>query len=173
MDVDDGVGEVTVEFLGLLLGKGTSSNYCFEFVSLGRELPCPLEYAPSKAWSMLTASLALVSKYGISPFDWQNVKARFEDIILLFSSTSILFPSTTCHWLISPLGPIPHSFPGTHKWEAFRVSRASLDEELVPPAIQCLKALRVIDVVDQNAAVSSSVECDAKRLKPFLSGSVP
>ncbi len=50
---------------------------------------------PSKACSTFTASLALVSKYGIPPFDWQNVIAFFEEIILLFSSTSILLPSTT------------------------------------------------------------------------------
>ena len=50
---------------------------------------------PSKACSTFKASLALVSKYGIPPFDWQKVMALFDDIILLFSSTSILFPSTT------------------------------------------------------------------------------
>ena len=57
-------------------------------------LPVPI-CLPSKACSTLTASLALVSKYGIPPFDWQKVMALFDDIILLFSSTSILLPSTT------------------------------------------------------------------------------
>lgn len=50
---------------------------------------------PSKACSTLIASLALVSKYGMPPFDWQKVMALFDDIILLFSSTSILLPNTT------------------------------------------------------------------------------
>jgi hypothetical protein len=30
------------------------------------------------------------------PFDWQKVIARFDEIIRLFSSTSILLPKTTC-----------------------------------------------------------------------------
>jgi hypothetical protein len=42
---------------------------------LGRE-----DIPPSKACSTLMASFALVSKYGIPPFDWQNVMARFEEI---------------------------------------------------------------------------------------------
>jgi hypothetical protein len=59
------------------------------------------------------ASFALVSKYGIPPFDWQKVMARLDEIyrpcqqpcysvnastltILLLSSTSILLPMTTC-----------------------------------------------------------------------------
>ncbi len=50
---------------------------------------------PSKACSTFTASLALVSKYGMPPFDWQKVMALFDEIILLFSSTSILLPRTT------------------------------------------------------------------------------
>lgn len=52
--------------------------------------------SPSKACSTLMASLALVSKYGTPPFDWQNVIARFVEITRLLSSTSILFPRTTC-----------------------------------------------------------------------------
>ena len=59
---------------------------------------------PSNACSTFTASFALVSKYGIPPFDWQNVIARFEDIMRLLSSTSILLPRTTCMSLISYLG---------------------------------------------------------------------
>ena len=61
---------------------------------------CPLSVydealVPSNACSTLTASFALVSKYGIPPFDWQNAIALFDDIMRLFSSTSILLPSTT------------------------------------------------------------------------------
>lgn len=48
--------------------------------------------------------------------------------------------------------------PGTHKGKAFRVTRTSLDQELIPPAVECLKTLRVVHVVDQNAAVGSSIE---------------
>lgn len=32
------------------------------------------------------ASLALVSKYGIPPFDWQNVIARLDEICTLHES---------------------------------------------------------------------------------------
>jgi hypothetical protein len=35
---------------------------------------------PSNACSTFMASLALVSKYGIPPLDWQNAWARFEGI---------------------------------------------------------------------------------------------
>ena len=59
-------------------------------------LNCWIMNSPSKACSTFKASLALVSKYGMLPFDWQKVMARFEEIIRLFSSTSILLPITTC-----------------------------------------------------------------------------
>lgn len=101
---------------------------------------------PSNACSTLSASLALVSKYGRFPLDWQNVMARFDDIILLFSSTSILLPITTCDVR-------QHSTPGpaysgyTHKWKALRVSGASLDKELVSPAVEGFETLGVVDVV--------------------------
>jgi len=38
---------------------------------------------PSKACSTLIASLALVSKYGMLPFDWQKVEALLEEIWIL------------------------------------------------------------------------------------------
>jgi hypothetical protein len=40
---------------------------------------------PSNACSTLIASFALVSKYGIPPFDWQKVMARLEEILNLIS----------------------------------------------------------------------------------------
>lgn len=40
-------------------------------------------YGLSKACSTFMASFALVSKYGIPPFDWQNAMARFEEIWVL------------------------------------------------------------------------------------------
>lgn len=49
----------------------------------------------------------------------------------------------------------------TYKGKAFRISRARLDEKFISPAIQGFKALGIIHIVDQNAAISSSVERDA------------
>lgn len=54
-------------------------------------------------------------------------------------------------------------------------------DELVLPRFQVLEALplgivrylRVGDVVDQHAAVSTPIECSTKTLKPFLTGSIP
>lgn len=94
---------------------------------------------PSKACSTLMASLALVSKYGMFPLDWQYVEARFDEIIRLLSSMSTLFPNTTCahvsnvRWL--------YEYYITHKWEAFRVSWTGLNKEFVPPAIESLETL--------------------------------
>lgn len=114
-------------------------------------------HIPSKACSTFTASLALVSKYGIPPFDWQKVIARFEEIMRLFSSTSILFPSTTLNDISPRLLLRSNS---THKRKVLRVSRASLYQELVSPAIQGIEALRIIDIVHEYAAVGSSIECN-------------
>ncbi len=79
---------------------------------------------PSKACSTFTASFALVSKYGIPPFDWQNVIALLEETILLFSSTSILLPSTTLKVLLALLVALHEGCP--HKREILRISRARL-----------------------------------------------
>lgn len=57
--------------------------------------------------------------------------------------------------------------------EVLRVTRACLDQELVPPAVQSLKGVWRCDVVDQHAAVGAPVERHAQRLKTLLSGCVP
>ena len=128
------------------------------------------EHLPSKACSTFTASLALVSKYGIPPFDWQKVIARFEEIMRLFSSTSILFPRTTLNYISPRLLLRSNS---THKRKVFRISWASLYQELVSPAIQGIEALRIIDIVHEYAAVGSSIERDTQRLESFLTCCVP
>lgn len=75
---------------------------------------------------------------------------------LLFSSTSILLPSTTYYISAQLLQILEVQF--AHKREAVGVSWGSLDQELVSPAIKGIEALRVVDIVDQNAAVCASVE---------------
>ena len=74
-----------------------------------------------------------------------------------------------------------HSFALLHvdlvanhdKWEALRVHRAGLHQELVPPAVQCVEALGVVDVVDEHAAVGATVEGHAQRLEALLSSGIP
>jgi hypothetical protein len=48
-----------------------------------------------------------------------------------------------------------------------------LDEELVPPAVERLKALGRVDVVNEHAAVGPAVKGDAERLEALLAGRVP
>ena len=49
----------------------------------------------------------------------------------------------------------------TDKWEVIWVPRRRLDQELVPPTVERVEALGVIDVVYEDAAVGSPVEGDA------------
>lgn len=108
---------------------------------------------PSNACSTLTASLALVSKYGMLPLDWQKVMARFDEIIRLFSSTSILLPMTTytgrisigCHWSddssLAQVRALRNTQIWTHKGKAFGVTRARLNQKLISPAVERLETL--------------------------------
>ena len=49
----------------------------------------------------------------------------------------------------------------THEWEAVRISGRCLNQELVPPAIKRIETLRIVDIVDQHAAVGTSVESNS------------
>lgn len=89
----------------------------------------------------------------------------------LLSSTSILLPKTTCSESARP--SIPPRRRSTHKGKVERIPRRSLDQKLVPPAIQGLKALGVVDIVYQNAAVGTSIKGHAQGLESFLSGGIP
>lgn len=51
--------------------------------------------------------------------------------------------------------------------------RRCLDEELVPPRVERLEGLGRVDVVNEDAAVSAAVECDAERLEALLAGGIP
>jgi hypothetical protein len=48
----------------------------------------------------------------------------------------------------------------THKWEALRVTGARLDEEFIPPTVQSFEALWIVNIVNQNTAVGSTVKCN-------------
>jgi hypothetical protein len=49
-------------------------------------------------------------------------------------------------------------YPATYKWEALRVHWAGLNQKLVAPAVQGIETLRVVDIVDEHAAVGASVK---------------
>lgn len=61
----------------------------------------------------------------------------------------------------------------TYEWKVFRISWAGLYQEFVPPAVQGIEALRVVNVVDKHTTVSAPVESDAERLKSLLTGCIP
>ena len=147
-------------------------NDCFIVSDCLATLKAPLlDTVPSKACSTPTASFALVSKYGIPPLDLQNAVARLGVTILLVSPTSILLPRTT--FVIREQGPSIPSQEHTYKREIVGISRAGLNKEFVPPAIQSIKALRIVHVVDQHTTVGASIKGYAQGLEPFLAGCVP
>ena len=63
--------------------------------------------------------------------------------------------------------------PENNEGEVLRVVWACLNEELVPPAVECLKGLGAVDVVDEYAAVRATVEGNTQRLEPLLACRIP
>jgi len=55
----------------------------------------------------------------------------------------------------------------------FRIARACLDEELIPPTLKGLESVGDGDIVDQDATVCASIECYPEALKPLLTSCVP
>jgi hypothetical protein len=60
-----------------------------------------------------------------------------------------------------------------YEWEALRVHWAGLDQELIAPAVQGIETLRIVHVVNEDAAVGATVESHTQRLEAFLAGRVP
>ena len=60
-----------------------------------------------------------------------------------------------------------------HKGKVFRVFRAGLNEEVIPPPVQVLERLEVGEVKDKDAGVSAAVEGYTEALVAFLSSCVP
>ena len=60
-----------------------------------------------------------------------------------------------------------------HEGETLRVAGRGLDQELITPAVECFEGFRAVDVVDQDAAVGTSVEGYSQGLETLLPGSVP
>lgn len=90
----------------------------------------------------------------------------------LLSSTSILLPRTTCCIISQPVSSHGKAL-GAYKGKALGVHGAGLDEEFVPPAVERVETLGVVDIVDENAAVGTTVESHTKRLEALLSCGVP
>ena len=61
----------------------------------------------------------------------------------------------------------------TYKWETLRVHGTSLNQELIPPTVECVKTLGVVNVVYKHAAVSATVERNTQRLEALLSSGIP
>jgi hypothetical protein len=75
----------------------------------------------------------------------------------LLSSTSILLPITTCLPSARARGFV--RFLGrSYEWKRLGVHGASLYQKLVSPTIQRFETLGVVDIVNQYAAVSPTVE---------------
>lgn len=53
---------------------------------------------------------------------------------------------------------LPNPLIFTYEWERLGVHWASLDQELVSPAVQCVETLRVVHVVYEHAAVGAAVK---------------
>lgn len=145
---------------------------------------------PSKACSTFIASLALVSKYGMPPLDWQKAMARFPVICSTISTPYSRSPAKSSAYhslrllhihlvaehhlcLVSFHSLITHATTKTYERESLRIHRARLYQEFVPPTIQRLETLRVIDIVHQNAAVGASIEGNTQRLEALLSCRIP
>ena len=63
--------------------------------------------------------------------------------------------------------------PQHDEGEVLRVMWARLNQELVPPAVECLKGLGAVDVVDEYTAVRATVEGNTQRLEPLLACRIP
>jgi hypothetical protein len=59
------------------------------------------------------------------------------------------------------------------KGKGVGIARTSLQQEFIAPRVQRLKAAHIVDVVAQDAAICSTVECDAQALEALLAGRVP
>lgn len=76
----------------------------------------------------------------------------------LFSSTSILLPKTTCEVSV---GQESKNLCEAYEGKALWIARGGLDEELVAPAIEGVKTLGVVNVINKDAAVCTTVEGNA------------
>jgi len=63
--------------------------------------------------------------------------------------------------------------PQHDEGEVLGIPGASLDEELVPPAVQGLERLGTVDVVNEDTAIRATIERDTEGLESLLTGSIP
>jgi len=60
-----------------------------------------------------------------------------------------------------------------NEWETIRVTRSSLDQELITPAVQVVECLCNINIKHEHTAICTTVESNTKRLETLLTGSIP
>jgi hypothetical protein len=83
-----------------------------------------------------------------------------------------LLPSTTCLLLV--FSSIDSLYTGmAYEGEALGVHGAGLNQELVSPAVEGVETLGVVDIVDEYAAVCTTVESNTERLESLLASSIP
>jgi hypothetical protein len=105
------------------------------------------------------------------PFDWHQVIARFWLTIRFPSSISILLPSTTKGKLSGSRGDA--CIRNSSRHESSLCGRLRIRQGRPDWKHTRLKALARVDVVDEDAAVGTAVEGDAKGLEALLSCRVP
>ena len=114
-----------------------------------------------KACSTFTASLALVSKNGISPLDAHHAFAYVETRCqrVIHKLTGLLKDDLAGGHL--PFGHQVRFVTQNHKWKVLCVARGGVSQKLVHPGLQIVETLRVCDIVDKHTRVGSSVKGDA------------
>jgi hypothetical protein len=120
-------------------------------------------------------SLADVSKYGISFLLWHHCCARFVDTlkcqIYVEFQSNVKFHQTTfkTYSSILQIDFIAQNYERKMLW----ISGTCLNEELITPQIEIFKCVWCCCVKDENTTISSTIECDTKWLKTFLTSCVP
>jgi hypothetical protein len=88
---------------------------------------------------MMKISVIFAPSSGITSWDLSLVGSVY--LIALFSGIRKLY------------------YTQNNEGETFRVLGISLVDEIVSPGFEVIEALLICDIVDQNAAISASVEC--------------
>ena len=108
------------------------------------------------------------------PFAWHQVIARFCVTYIRSGSVSGCENNTTVKVAYLSLAVFHVDLvPENNKGEVLRVMWARLDQKLVPPTVQRLEGLQAVHIVDQHAAVCTTIESNTERLKALLTGGVP
>jgi hypothetical protein len=103
--------------------------------------------------------------FDVNGFFGTSLEVRNVTLLLAPSHSSLLADNT----LVVQIDFVAYN----HEGEVVRIAGSSLDQKFVSPRFQIFEGLGNIDVVNQNAAIGTSVESDAQRLEAFLTSSIP